>query len=71
MAKIPALLKSNNNDISFVIGDRVDTDIVLGNNLGAKTFLVNSSIDNFMNIDLADYNFESFSESVTFIIKNL
>ena len=64
-------LKSNNSDISFVIGDRVDTDIVLGNNLGAKTFLVNSSIDNFMNIDLADYNFESFSKSVSFIIENL
>ena len=64
-------LKSYNSDISFVIGDRVDTDIVLGNNLGAKTFLVNSSIDNFMNIDLADFSFESFSESVTFIIKNL
>ena len=64
-------LKSYNSDISFVIGDRVDTDIVLGNNLGAKTFLVNSSIDNFMNIDLADFTFESFSESVTFIIKNL
>lgn len=64
-------LKNNKPDISFIVGDRVDTDIALGNNLGANTFLVNSSIDNFMNIDLADYNFESFSESVTFIIENL
>tara|TARA_B100001250_G_scaffold283044_1_gene245222 strand:- start:376 stop:1131 length:756 start_codon:yes stop_codon:yes gene_type:complete len=64
-------LKNNKTDISFMIGDRVDTDIVLGNNLGAYTFLVNSSIDNFMNSDLADYSFDSFSESVSFIIKNL
>ena len=64
-------LKNNKQDISFMIGDRVDTDIVLGNNLGANTFLVKSSIENFMNVDLADYYFESFSESVSFIIKNL
>tara|TARA_B100000686_G_scaffold55096_1_gene59373 strand:+ start:680 stop:1435 length:756 start_codon:yes stop_codon:yes gene_type:complete len=64
-------LKNNKQNISFMIGDRVDTDIMLGNNLGASSFLVNSSIDNFMNVDLADYYFESFSESVSFIIKNL
>ena len=64
-------LKNYKQNISFMIGDRVDTDIVLGNNLLANTFLVNSSIDNFMNDDLADYCFESFSESVSFIIKNL
>ena len=64
-------LNSYKQDISFMIGDRVDTDIVLGNLLGATTFLVNSSIDNYMNTDLADYNFESFSESVSFIVKNL
>ena len=64
-------LKNNKPTISFIVGDRVDTDIALGNNLGANTYLVNSSIDNFMNINLADYKFESFSESVTFIIKNL
>ena len=64
-------LKNNKPTISFIVGDRVDTDIALGNNLGANTFLVKSSIENFMNVDLADYYFESFSESVSFIIKNL
>ena len=47
-----------------MIGDRVYTDIVLGNNLGANTFLVKSSIENFMNVDLADYYFESFSNQI-------
>ena len=63
-------LKKYIPEISYIIGDRVDTDIILGNNLGAKTFLVNSSIDNFMNVNLADYHYDSFSECVSFIIKN-
>jgi len=63
-------LKSYNNKISYMIGDRIDTDILLGKNVGAKTFLVSSSIDNFMKESIADYKFETFSESVSFIIKN-
>ena len=63
-------LKKYVPEISYMIGDRVDTDIILGNNLGAKTFLVNSSIDNFMNVNLADYHYDSFSECVSFIVKN-
>jgi len=62
-------LKKYIPEISYMIGDRVDTDIILGKILGAKTFLVNSSIDNFMNINLADYHFDNFSECVSFIIK--
>ena len=53
-----------------MIGDRVDTDIVLGNNLNAKTFLVNSSVKNHMKNNIADYKFDKFSECVSFILKN-
>ncbi len=56
--------------IDFMIGDRVDTDIVLGNNLNAKTFLVNSSVKNHMKNNIADYKFDNFSECVSFILKN-
>ena len=56
--------------IEFMIGDRVDTDIVLGNNLNATTFLVNSSVKNHMKNNIPDYKFTNFSECVSFILKN-
>jgi len=56
--------------IDFMIGDRVDTDIILGNNLKATTFLVSSSVKNYMKNNIADYKFNNFSECVTFILKN-
>ena len=57
-------------NIDFMIGDRVDTDIVLGNHLKAKTFLVSSSVKNHMKNNIADYEFNNFSECVSFILKN-
>ena len=36
----------------------------------AKTFLVSSSIDNYMEDKLADHKFNNFSESVSFILHN-
>ena len=56
--------------IDFMIGDRVDTDVVLGNKLNATTFLVSSSVKNYMNNNIADYKFNNFSECVSFILKN-
>lgn len=63
-------LNSFESNISYMIGDRIDTDIILGKNIGAKTFLVKSSIENFMKDSIADFKFNSFSESVSFILKN-
>ena len=56
--------------IDFMIGDRVDTDVVLGNKLNATTFLVSSSVKNYMKNNIADYKFNNFSECVSFILKN-
>ncbi len=56
--------------IDLMIGDRLDTDIILGKNLKAKTFLVNSSVKNYMKNNIADYKFNNFSECVSFILKN-
>ncbi len=63
-------IKKKYKDIDFMIGDRVDTDILLGNNIDATTFLVTSSIKNYMEDSIADYNFNNFSECVSFILKN-
>jgi len=51
-----------------VIGDRVDTDIMFGNKLGATSILVESSIENFMSEDFADRKFKNFPTFVSSII---
>ncbi len=56
--------------IFAVIGDRVDTDILLAKDIGAKSYLVNSSIKNYLDEDIADFKFDTFSQSVSSIIKN-
>ncbi len=56
--------------IFAVIGDRVDTDILLAKDIDAKSYLVNSSIKNYLDEDIADFKFDSFSQSVSSIIKN-
>ena len=56
--------------IFAVIGDRVDTDILLAKDIDAKSYLVNSSIKNYLDEDLADFKFDTFSQSVSSIIKN-
>ena len=63
------LLKQFPN-IFAVIGDRVDTDILLAKDIDAKSYLVNSSIKNYLDEDIADFKFDTFSQSVSSIIKN-
>ena len=60
----------NNIDISFVVGDRVDTDIIFGKNLNAQTFLVSTGIKNYLDINIADVQLNKFSDIVPFITKN-
>ena len=56
--------------IFAVIGDRVDTDILLAKNIDAKSYLVDSSIKNYLDEDIADFKFDTFSQSVSSIIEN-
>ena len=56
--------------IFAVIGDRVDTDILLAKDIDAKSYLVNSSIKNYLDEDIADFKFDTFSQSVSSIIEN-
>ena len=56
--------------IFAVIGDRVDTDILLAKDIDAKSYLVNSSIKNYLDEEIADFKFDTFSQSVSSIIKN-
>ena len=74
---IPTLGKSGNHyssyfiqnkiTVKFVIGDRVDTDIIFGNNLNAKTFLVSSGIKNYLDVNIADIQLNKFSDVVPFL----
>ena len=57
-------------NVNFVIGDRVDTDIIFGKNLNAKTFLVSSGIKNYLDINIADTQLNKFSDVVPLITKN-
>ena len=59
---------NKNIDVDYVIGDRVDTDIMFGNKLGATSILVESSIENFMSEDFADRKFKDFPTFVSSII---
>ena len=55
--------------INYVIGDRVDTDIIFGKNLNAKSILVKSSIKNFLPNTLADEIYDDFNEFVLSVVK--
>ena len=76
---IPTLDKSGNHyssyfiqnriTVNFVIGDRVDTDIIFGKNLNAKTFLVSSGIKNYLDVNIADVQLNKFSDVVPFLTK--
>ena len=56
--------------IFAVIGDRVDTDVLLAKAIGTKSYLVNSSIKNYLDEDISDFKFDTFSQSVSSIIEN-
>ena len=60
----------NKINVNFVIGDRVDTDIIFGKNLNAKTFLVSSGIKNYLDINISDTQLNKFSDVVPLITKN-
>ena len=74
---IPTLGKSGNHyssyfiqnkiTVNYVIGDRVDTDIIFGKNLNAKTFLVSSGIKNYLDLNIADIQLNKFSDVVPFL----
>ena len=74
---IPTLGKSGNHyssyfiqnriTVNFVIGDRVDTDIIFGKNLNAKTFLVSSGIKNYLDVNIADIQLNKFSDVIPFL----
>ena len=55
--------------ITAVIGDRVDTDVLLAKEINAKSYLVNSSIENHLDENISDFKFDTFSECVSSIIK--
>ena len=59
----------NKITVNYVIGDRVDTDIIFGKNLNAKTFLVSSGIKNYLDVNIADVQLNKFSDVVPFLTK--
>ena len=63
-------LLNNFSEISAVIGDRVDTDVLLAKEIKAKSYLVNSSIENYLDENISDFKFDTFSECVSSIIKH-
>jgi len=56
--------------ILAVIGDRVDTDVLLAKEIGAKSYLVVSSIKNYLDESISDFKFDTFSQGVSSIIEN-
>ena len=57
----------NKITVNYVIGDRVDTDIIFGKNLNAKSFLVSSGIKNYLDVNIADIQLNKFSDVVPFL----
>ena len=57
----------NKIKVNYVIGDRVDTDIIFGKNLNAKTFLVSSGVKNYLDVNIADIQLNKFSDVVPFL----
>ena len=62
--------KINKIPINYVVGDRVDTDIIFGKYLNATSFLVSSGVDNYLDKSLADYQLTNFSDIVPFVVEN-
>lgn len=58
-----------NIDIDYVIGDRVDTDILFGNKINAISILVKSGINNFLPETLANRVEDNLLEAVTSIVE--
>ena len=60
-------LKQNGLIIDWLIGDRVDTDILLAKKLNVKSILVKTGVTNFMEIDNANYIIKEFDEIINII----
>ena len=60
-------LKQNGLIIEWLIGDRVDTDILLDKKLNVKSILVKTGVTNFMEIDNANYIIKEFDEIINII----
>ena len=56
-------------DIDYVIGDRVDTDVLFGNKINAISILVKSGINNFLPETLANSVQDNLLEAVTSIVE--
>ena len=66
----PSYFITNGISIDYVIGDRVDTDIMFGKYLNAISFLVSSGVDNYLDKNLADYQLNNFSDVIPFIVED-
>lgn len=56
-------------DIDYVIGDRVDTDVLFGNKLNAISILVKSGINNFLPETLATRVEDNLLDAVTSVVE--
>ena len=60
-------LNRNGLIIDWLIGDRVDTDILLAKKLNVNSILVKTGVTNFMDIDNANYIIKEFDEILDII----
>jgi len=60
-------LNKNGFIIDWIVGDRVDTDILLAKKLNVKSILVKTGVTNFMAINNANYIIKEFDEILDII----
>ena len=60
-------LNKNGFIMDWIIGDRVDTDILLAKKLNVKSIFVKTGVTNFMEIDNANYIIKEFDEILNII----
>ena len=60
-------LNKNGFIIDWIIGDRVDTDILLAKKLNVKSIFVKTGVTNFLEIDKANYIIKEFDEILNII----
>lgn len=60
-------LNKNGFIIDWIIGDRVDTDILLAKKLNVKSIFVKTGVTNFLEIDNANYIIKEFDEILNII----
>jgi len=60
-------LNKNGFIMDWIIGDRVDTDILLAKKLNVKSIFVKTGVTNFLEIDNANYIIKEFDEILNII----